>query len=144
MSLGNNSVGWSVLGPVTHSGKVLDGNFGQSEWGVEMAEILMNRCRDIKSPYGGVLGDLFDRTPKSTICKYMIEEKLFDTWYYGRTCLMGDGEFLTFHARELQGKLAFNVSLTHSLSSITLWSLDDTFSPISPLKHVIRSDSKQV
>lgn len=93
MSLGNNSVGWSVLGPVTHSGKALDGNFGQSEWGVEMAEILMSRCRDIKSPYGGVLGDLFDRTPKSTICKYMIEEKLFSTWYYSRTCLMGDGEF---------------------------------------------------
>ncbi|KAF8988664.1 hypothetical protein BGZ52_005185 [Haplosporangium bisporale] len=58
MSLGNNSVGWSILGPVTHSGKVLDGNFGQSEWSVEMAEILMSRCRDIKSPYGGVLGDL--------------------------------------------------------------------------------------
>ncbi|KAG0100037.1 hypothetical protein BGZ93_004628 [Podila epicladia] len=91
-SLGNNSVVWSVLGPVTHSGKALDGNFGQSEWGIEMAEALMSRCRDIKSPYGGVLGDLFDRTPKSTICKYMIEEKLFSTWFYGRTCLMGDGE----------------------------------------------------
>ncbi|KAG0340592.1 hypothetical protein BG000_011634 [Podila horticola] len=91
-SLGNNSVVWSVVGPVTHSGKALDGNFGQSEWGVEMAEALMNRCRNIKSPYGGVLGDLFDRTPKSTICKYMIEEKLFSTWFFGRTCLMGDGE----------------------------------------------------
>ncbi|KAF9300334.1 hypothetical protein BGZ74_008010 [Mortierella antarctica] len=91
-SLGDNSVIWSVLGPVTHSGKALDGNFGQSEWGVEMAEALMSRCRDFKSPYGGVLGDLFDRTPKSTICKYMIEEKLFSTWYFGRTCLMGDGE----------------------------------------------------
>ncbi|KAG0019882.1 hypothetical protein BGZ81_009547 [Podila clonocystis] len=89
-SLGNNSIVWSVVGPVTHSGKALDGNFGQSEWGVEMAEALMSRCRDIKSPYGGVLGDLFDRTPKSTICKYMIEEKLFSTWFFGRTCLMGD------------------------------------------------------
>jgi hypothetical protein len=96
---------WSVVGPVTHSGKALDGNFGQSEWGVEMAEALMNRCRNIKSPYGGVLGDLFDRTPKSTICKYMIEEKLFSTWFFGRTCLMGDGElhylFLFFFVMRL-------------------------------------------
>ncbi|KAG0335750.1 hypothetical protein BG004_008344 [Podila humilis] len=90
-SLSNNSVMWSVVGPVTHSGKTLDGNFGQSQWCIEMAEELMHRCRDIKSPYGGVLGDLFDRTPKTTIGKHMIEEKLFNTWYYGRTCLMGDG-----------------------------------------------------
>ncbi|KFH64597.1 hypothetical protein MVEG_09330 [Podila verticillata NRRL 6337] len=107
MSLGNNSVGWSILGPVTHSGKVLDGNFGQSEWSVEMAEILMSRCRDIKSPYGGVLGDLFDRTPKSTICKYMIEEKLFSTWYYSRTCLMGDGEFLYLSCSRVSSHVGF-------------------------------------
>ncbi|KAF9429924.1 hypothetical protein BGZ94_008963 [Podila epigama] len=89
-SLGNNSIAWSVVGPVNHCDNVQDGNFGQSEWGVELVEALMNRCRHIKSPWGGVLGDLFNQTPKSTICKHLIEEKLFSTWFYGRTCLMGD------------------------------------------------------
>lgn len=110
---------------MTHSGKALDGNFGQSEWGVEMAEALMSRCRDFKSPYGGVLGDLFDRTPKSTICKYMIEEKLFSTWYFGRTCLMGDGElpshFFCFCYETLHRMTTgLDARVTQSRSSVSL------------------------
>lgn len=38
------------------------------------------------------MGDMIDRTPKGMISKVMLEEKLFDTWYGGRTVLIGDGK----------------------------------------------------
>jgi len=55
-------------------------------------------CKEVRNfpvPGGNgqlVLGDLIDRTPKEYISKVMLEEKLFDTWYGGRTVLLGDGK----------------------------------------------------
>lgn len=34
--------------------------------------------------------DLFDFTPKELISKVVIEEKVFETWFDGRTVLLGD------------------------------------------------------
>ena len=39
---------------------------------------------------GLTLGDYIDRTPKSCIAKMMLEEKVFQSWYGGRTVLLGD------------------------------------------------------
>lgn len=36
------------------------------------------------------MGDLIDLTDPETISKVLLEQKLFDTWYHGRTVLMGD------------------------------------------------------
>ena len=36
------------------------------------------------------LRDLFDFTPRELISKVVIEEKVFDTWFGGRTVLLGD------------------------------------------------------
>ena len=38
------------------------------------------------------VGDLIDRTAPQLISKVMLEEKLFKTWYHGRTVLIGDGK----------------------------------------------------
>lgn len=38
------------------------------------------------------LGDLMDLTPKELMSKVMLEEKVFETWYSGRTVLLGDGK----------------------------------------------------
>ncbi|KAF9961313.1 hypothetical protein BGZ65_010953 [Modicella reniformis] len=46
--------------------------------------------RTHKLPIMGELGDLFDNTPKETISKVVLEEKLFETWKHGRTVLIGD------------------------------------------------------
>jgi hypothetical protein len=37
------------------------------------------------------LGDLIDKTPRDNISKVFLEEKLFETWFYGRAVLIGDG-----------------------------------------------------
>ncbi|KAF9899615.1 hypothetical protein BX616_002930, partial [Lobosporangium transversale] len=36
------------------------------------------------------MGEIFDATPPERISKVFLEEKLFKTWYYGRTVLIGD------------------------------------------------------
>lgn len=72
-------------------------SFRNSEWGPEAAEAMCKEVRDFKLPGGKdgaliTIGDLIDRTPKDLISKVMLEEKVFDTWYGGRTVLLGDGE----------------------------------------------------
>ncbi|KAG0091418.1 hypothetical protein BGZ93_003274 [Podila epicladia] len=65
------------------------------EWGPEAAEVMCNEVRDYKVPGGNdgkilTLGDYIDKSPRGSIGKVMLEEKVFDTWYSGRTVLLGD------------------------------------------------------
>ncbi|KAF9114618.1 hypothetical protein BGX27_010283 [Mortierella sp. AM989] len=39
----------------------------------------------------GDLKGLFENTPKETITKVVLEEKIYETWKHGRTVLIGDG-----------------------------------------------------
>lgn len=39
------------------------------------------------------LNDLFELSPKHLISKVVLEEKIFKTWFSGRTVLLGDGMF---------------------------------------------------
>lgn len=62
---------------------------------------MCKEVRDFKVPGGKegkvtTIGDLIDRTPKHLISKVMLEEKIFDTWFGGRTVLLGDGMFCLF------------------------------------------------
>ncbi|KAF9371874.1 hypothetical protein CPC16_002789, partial [Podila verticillata] len=70
-------------------------SFRNSEWGPEQAESMCKEVRHFKVPIGkeGVtvtMGDLIDKTPKDMISKVMLEEKIFETWFGGRTVLLGD------------------------------------------------------
>ncbi len=38
------------------------------------------------------LGDLYDNSPKDLVSIVTLEEKVFETWYAGRTVLLGDGK----------------------------------------------------
>ncbi|KAF9299365.1 hypothetical protein BGZ88_009883 [Linnemannia elongata] len=54
---------------------------------------MCDETRDFPIPIGidkKTLGDLYDRTPKDLISKVMLEEKIFMTWFSGRTVLLGD------------------------------------------------------
>lgn len=56
---------------------------------------MCKEVRDFAIPGGDgslTMADLIDNTPKHLISKVMLEEKVFDTWYYGRTVLIGDGK----------------------------------------------------
>lgn len=56
---------------------------------------MINEFRDRVCPLGGTMGDLIDDTPKDLISKVFIEEKMFKTWFHGRTVLLGDGTLLS-------------------------------------------------
>jgi hypothetical protein len=53
---------------------------------------MCDKIRHIKAPFGRTMGDLIDVTPKDSLSKVMLEEKLFQTWHHGRTVLIGDGK----------------------------------------------------
>jgi hypothetical protein len=70
-------------------------SFRNSAWGPEAAEAMCKEVRHFRLPGGKdgkaiTMGDLIDSTPKNSISKVMLEEKVFDTWYGGRTVLLGD------------------------------------------------------
>lgn len=72
-----------------------------SEWGPEAAEAMCKEVRHLRVPHGKdgkdwTIGDIIDQTPKELISKVMLEEKLFSTWYGGRTVLLGDCKSLEF------------------------------------------------
>ncbi|KAG0309247.1 hypothetical protein BGZ97_013125 [Linnemannia gamsii] len=64
-----------------------------SEWGPHAAQAMCDETRHFPLPIGAkkmTMGDIYDLTPKEKISKVMLEEKVFDTWYSGRTVLLGD------------------------------------------------------
>ncbi|KAF9400189.1 hypothetical protein BGX21_004803 [Mortierella sp. AD011] len=67
-------------------------NFKLSQWGPESVDQILelDYVKNQKSPYGGTLKDLFDQTEKGTAVRIMLEDKIFKTWYYRRTVLVGD------------------------------------------------------
>ena len=71
-------------------------SFRNSEWGFEEAVALAREVRSSKVPGGKdgkaiILGEYVDRTPIEQMSKVALEEIVFDTWYGGRTVLLGDG-----------------------------------------------------
>ncbi|KAF8939593.1 hypothetical protein BGZ58_009297, partial [Dissophora ornata] len=65
--------------------------FRNTEWGPEAAEAMCKQVKDFPVPRNNMtIGDLIEHTPKEYISKVMLEEKLFETWYSGRTVLIGD------------------------------------------------------
>ena len=71
-----------------------DMKFRNSEWGPESHPELINEIRSFKTPpsHGDTLGVLIDATPKDGISRVFLEDKMFETWHYGRTVLIGDGK----------------------------------------------------
>ncbi|KAF9897335.1 hypothetical protein BX616_005774 [Lobosporangium transversale] len=65
-------------------------NINNAEWGPEANEAMIKQFENEPCPWGGKMGDLIEATPKNLISKVVLEDKLFKTWYHGRTVLIGD------------------------------------------------------
>lgn len=55
---------------------------------------MMNEFRHFASPFGGTMGELMDATSSDLISKVFLEYKMFETWFHGRTVLIGDGKIV--------------------------------------------------
>ena len=87
---------WVVVHFLDKDSAKRNDSFRNSEWGPEAAEALAREVRVFKVPGGKdgkvlTLGDYLDKTPSHLMSKVMLEEIVFDTWYGGRTVLLGDG-----------------------------------------------------
>ncbi|KAG0279763.1 hypothetical protein BGZ95_000295 [Linnemannia exigua] len=98
LSTAQNTLCWSVihyLDKVT-SKAALEQRFRNSEnseWGAIPAQVMCDETKDFSIPLGkgkSTMGEIYALTPKEQISKVMLEEKIFDTWYHGRTVLSGD------------------------------------------------------
>ncbi|KAG0006471.1 hypothetical protein BGZ65_007554 [Modicella reniformis] len=102
------TVCWMVFEILDQESNDKNDNFRSTEWGPEAAESMCNQVRNLRLRENLVLGDLIDKTPKNVICKVMLEEKIFKSWVYGRTVLIGDGNDL--HGQVLR-KVMHNMPL---------------------------------
>ncbi|KAF9365617.1 hypothetical protein BGX34_009239 [Mortierella sp. NVP85] len=84
------TVCWMVFEVLDNESLDKNDNFRSTDWGPEAAETMCNQVRHIRIRENMILGDLIDKTPKNVICKVMLEEKIFKTWVYNRTVLIGD------------------------------------------------------
>ncbi|KAF9107382.1 hypothetical protein BGX27_008774 [Mortierella sp. AM989] len=69
---------------------ITTGEFKNIEWGPEANESVIKEFRGFRCALGGTMGDLTDATPKDRISRVFLDEKLFQSWYFGRTVLIGD------------------------------------------------------
>ncbi|KAF8949045.1 hypothetical protein BGZ46_005224, partial [Entomortierella lignicola] len=83
----SNESGVSVQVPQNTS---KDQHFKNSEWGPEAIDAMISEFQDLPCAFGGIMKDMFDTTPKNLISKVFLEEKVFQTWYSGRSVLIGD------------------------------------------------------
>ncbi|KAF9103330.1 hypothetical protein BGX27_010628 [Mortierella sp. AM989] len=103
VTLPDNRISWG-FGLQLPKSALNDMQFRNSEWGPEANDTTLERYRDLPCPLGGTMGDLFDATPKHLTSKILLEEKLFKTWHYGKTVLLGDACH-KFHPAAGQGAL---------------------------------------
>ncbi|KAG0237453.1 hypothetical protein BGW41_008395 [Actinomortierella wolfii] len=82
-------IGWSLKGVLLDKEEYSQENsFRFSEWNTETIEAYRKDIDGIPTTIGENLGNLIDNT--EYISNVMIEDKLFETWYDGRICLIGD------------------------------------------------------
>ncbi|KAG0231043.1 hypothetical protein BGX31_005655 [Mortierella sp. GBA43] len=92
--------------------------FRNSEWGPESIDAMCKEYEDMPCPWGGTMGDVMNDTPRERISKVFLEEKIFKTWYDGKTVLLGDGAVNAMHDAIVLANSIYNMK-DASQSSIT-------------------------
>ncbi|KAF9384136.1 hypothetical protein CPB97_005906 [Podila verticillata] len=120
-----NSMCWMVIKFLDQDSSKDDEAFSTAEWGAEAVEAMCKEVRPFKVPGGKdgkglTIGDYIDRTPKDSIGKVMLEEKVFEAWSGGRTVLLGDACHKMNPAGGVGGLVAMHdaVALANWISTI--------------------------
>ncbi|KAG0204437.1 hypothetical protein BGX28_003619 [Mortierella sp. GBA30] len=126
----NSTMCWGVIQYLDKESSKENDGFRNSEWGTEATETMCNDVRGFPIPGGDgalTLGDLIDNTPKDQITKAVLEEKVFDTWYHGRTVLIGDACHKIHPAGGQGALLAFHdaIALANWINVLPSTSLQD-------------------
>ncbi|KAF9126302.1 hypothetical protein BGW39_006726 [Mortierella sp. 14UC] len=93
MPILGNRYCWLVTRTLEKPVLIHSDNSRESEWGPDATDEMSKAVRHLKGPDEdgqGTVGDLIDATDRQLISKVMLEERVFKTWYGGRTVLLGD------------------------------------------------------
>ncbi|KAF9104432.1 hypothetical protein BGX27_010101 [Mortierella sp. AM989] len=90
MPIRGNRYSWIVTRTLETPVTINSGNSALSEWGPEATDEMTKAVRHLVGPDNASVGDLIDNTDRQLIYKIMLEERIFRTWYGGRTVLIGD------------------------------------------------------
>ncbi|KAF9406182.1 hypothetical protein BGZ94_003217 [Podila epigama] len=86
-----NTICWMVIQFLNKDTKEDNDAFRNSEWGWEDAFDMARKVPGLRNGKPMTLEDYIRKTPIEHMSKVMLEEIVFQTWYKGRTVLMGDG-----------------------------------------------------
>ncbi|KAF9099989.1 hypothetical protein BGX29_006845, partial [Mortierella sp. GBA35] len=89
----DNIVNWSVVQYLNKETSELNDTFRSTDWGSGLAEAMCREVQHFPIPGGNgklTLADLIVHTPRDQIAKVTLEEKVFESWYGGRTVLLGN------------------------------------------------------
>ncbi|KAG0002876.1 hypothetical protein BGZ79_002128, partial [Entomortierella chlamydospora] len=89
LTLPGNIISWGTICQLD-SETYINEHLRNSEWSPEENEQLIKEVSEFNTRYGK-LGTLIEATPKDTITRAFLENKLYETWTYSRTVLIGDG-----------------------------------------------------
>ncbi|KAF9333061.1 hypothetical protein BG006_004049 [Podila minutissima] len=91
----NDTICWFVAEYLDSDSAISYATRQNAGWGPGAAEAMCEQVRHLQVPIprndrNMTVGDLIDMSPKDSISKVVLEEKVFDTWFGGRTVLLGD------------------------------------------------------
>ncbi|KAI1288694.1 hypothetical protein EDD11_009705 [Mortierella claussenii] len=142
MTMRGNIYCWGITHHLDASSSKDHFGFQDTDWSPDTTGEMCKAVRDFPIP-GGVnndltLGDMIDET--LTVSKVMLEEKVFDTWYSGRTVLLGDACHKTHPAGAAGAVNAMHdaVALANWISvldSTTIESVEHIFSEYKQERH---------
>ncbi|KAF9433947.1 hypothetical protein BGZ76_008785 [Entomortierella beljakovae] len=120
----DNRIAWSITREVNKA-PIRQGEASRVyQWRQEEFDSMLEAVKNSECPYGGEVGDLIETTPPECMYLYMSEERLCETWYGGRTVLVGDachkGLFQPISEAIVDG-----VTLVNFLSNTTSYSLEN-------------------
>ncbi|KAF9998602.1 hypothetical protein BGZ79_007720 [Entomortierella chlamydospora] len=84
-----NQICWGIQIQIPEN-KAKELHFRNSEWGPESIDDTLDQFQDFPCAFGGTMKEIFDTTPRNLVSKVFLEEKVFQTWYNGRSVLIGD------------------------------------------------------
>ncbi|KAG0225953.1 hypothetical protein BGX31_007454 [Mortierella sp. GBA43] len=91
------------------------------QWGPDKVDRMCDQVKDFPIPCGPGLkmSDLIQCTDRDKISKVMLEEKLFETWSYGRVVLIGDGAVAAIQDAVVLADLLYHLPAAPTIQDIS-------------------------